>query len=94
MKQVLVKLLGNVFLEKAKTWLKESGFTNVIYLTLAIGTLLLGNIPLNIVGLGFLKPYLVGGFFAVFTYINWNIIVKLYKTKVKPKLEDIKDDIL
>ena len=84
-KQILVK-----FWEKAKIWLKATGFTNVAYLALAFG-LMLGIIPLFF--LGFLKTYLVGAFLGIFCYINWNMIVKIYKAKIGDKIDDVIDKL-
>lgn len=79
------------FLAKAKVWLTETGLTNLIYLGLGFG-IWLGIIPLLV--FGFLKAYLVGAFFGIFIYLNWNIIVKLYKsTKIDDFVDDVKDKI-
>jgi hypothetical protein len=87
-----LKLFLNKFIQKAKIWLTETGFTNIVYLALALG-LLFGIIPIGMIGLGFLKKYLIGAFLGIFCYLNWNIIVKLYKTHIGDKINDKLDDI-
>lgn len=89
-KTLLAKITNAVFVQKLKIWIKETGFTNVVYIGLAIGT---PFIPLGLIGLAFLKTYLVGAFFGIFAYLNWNHILKLWNTKIKDKIEDKIDDI-
>ena len=82
--------MGAAFIEKVKIWFKKTGFTNIVYLGLAIGT---PFAPLGLIGLAFLKPYLVGAFIGIFCYLNWNLIVKLWNTNVKDAVEDKIDEI-
>ena len=92
-KTLLAKITNAVFVQKLKIWFKETGFTNAVYIGLAVATFLGGGIPLGLVGLAFLKPYLVGAFFGIFCYLNWNHIIKLWNTKIKDRIEDKIDDI-
>ena len=92
-KSLLSKTTLNVFIQKAKVWLTQLGFTNLGYLTLFVATILSGKMVLGMVGLGFLQPYLAGAFIGIFCYINWNLIVKIYKTEVKDLIEDKLEDI-
>jgi hypothetical protein len=89
-KTLLAKIVNSVFVQKLKVWFKKLGFTNVVYLGLAIGT---PFVPLGLIGLAFLKAYLVGAFIGIFCYLNWNLIAKLWKTKVQDVIEDKIDDI-
>ena len=95
-KLIIIMSTGKLktFIEKAKIWVKDLGFTNVVYFLLALGTLTLGHIPLKLVGLVFLKPYLVGAFTGIFCYINWNKIAKLYKDKIGNPIDDKFDEIV
>lgn len=59
------------FITKAKLWFKRSGFTNLVYLLIAIGAkLLLGS------------NMLFGAALGIFIYINFNVIKKLVVEEV------------
>jgi hypothetical protein len=71
-------------LGKFKTWLKNAGFTSGVYLALFLVTLLFGS---SILGSGLAK-YLAGAFIGIFCYINWNVLVKVFKEDVVKKVEE------
>ena len=76
--------------EKIKVWFEKAGFTSIVYLAIALGIFFFGSmIPL----VGGLKRELFGAFLAVFCYINWNTIVKIYKKEVKSKIDELADKI-
>jgi hypothetical protein len=75
-----LKILFDKFLKKAQVWLKETGFTNIAYLGIAVA-LSMGVVPLFF--LSVLKSYLIGASLGIFVYLNWNVITKLVKGGLK-----------
>ena len=74
-------------IEKIKLWFEKAGIVSVIYLILFLITLFFGKTILGFVGLKFLKEILAGAFLGIFLYINWNVIIKMWKTKVEPEIK-------
>jgi hypothetical protein len=88
LKSLLLKLLSSVMVEKIKLWIKKAGFTSIAYLLIGLGLLFFGGI-IPIVNT--IKQELIGASLGIFVYINWNVIVKLWKTKIKTKIDELGD---
>lgn len=54
------------FIRKLKIWIKEAGFTNLVYLILFAYFFTSGS------------AFLAGAALGVFVYVNWNTIIKIY----------------
>ncbi len=92
-KKLLKKLAQNVFLKKAKLWLKEAGLVNVGWIIVGVVTFIFGGIPLGMIGMTFIKPYIVGVCVGIFAHLNWALVIKLWKTKIRKKIDDTYDDV-
>jgi len=77
-KKLLAKIGQMVFFQKVKAWLIRTGVTNVLYLVLAIAALIA---PIG----KFLSLVLFGAFLGIFAYINWNVVRKIWKEKIRKK---------
>ena len=82
-KQLIAKIISSATYKKIKIWFGKSGMTNLVFLGISIGIWFIPLIPSGI------KGHICTGALSIFVYINWNIIRKLWKSKV----EDIKDKI-
>lgn len=82
-KKLIEKLVSTVAWQKVKVWIEKSGLTNFVFLAVAFGVWFVPIIPAAI------KGHVTTGALSIFVYLNWNLIRKLWKTKV----EDLKDKI-
>ena len=80
-------------IEKVKLWFNAAGFTSLAYLALFVATFLFGGSILGIIGFGFLAKYLAGAFIGIFCYVNWNVITKIWKGIIRPKIDEVIDKI-
>lgn len=67
---------------KIKLWLEKAGFTSLAYFAVFCFMFIMGH------------KFLAGAALGIFVYINWNVIVKIWKEEIKPEVEKMVDEKL